>query len=241
MARKHGGGYHVSMSFHLEHLPEPLPPEPLTLVAAWLQQAIDAGVQPNPNAMVLATADAHGAPSARVVLCKEIVPRDGFITFFTNYLSRKGNELSSNPRAAIVMHWDTMRRQVRMEGSITRTTAAESDAYFAGRAWQSRIGAWASQQSSPIASRSALILAAEHTAQRFGLPSPTASDDTSADPGVAIPRPPHWGGYHLWVQACELWIEGSARLHDRVRWTRTLSPHEGTYLGSPWRATRLQP
>jgi pyridoxamine 5'-phosphate oxidase len=241
MARKRGGSYHVAMSFHREHLPEPLPTEPLTVVAAWLQQAIDAGIQPNPNAMVLATADAHGAPSARVVLCKGIEARDGYITFFTNYLSRKGMDLSSNPRAAIVMHWDTMRRQVRMEGSITRTTAAESDAYFSGRAWQSRIGAWASQQSSPIASRSNLLRAAEHTAQRFGAPSPISSDDTSADPGVAIARPSHWGGYHLWVQACELWVEGSARLHDRARWTRTLTPHQGAYQGGTWRAERLQP
>jgi pyridoxamine 5'-phosphate oxidase len=241
MARKHAGGYYVAMSFHNEHLPEPLPSEPLTLVAAWLQQALDAGVQPNPNAMVLATADAHGFPSARVVLCKEIAPRDGFITFFTNYLSRKGTELSSNPRAAIVMHWDTLRRQVRMEGLITRTTAAQSDAYFSGRAWQSRIGAWASQQSSPVASRSELIRSAEHTAQRFGVPSPSTGDDASDDPGVAIPRPPHWGGYHLWVHACELWVEGSARLHDRARWTRTLIPHEGAYQGSAWSATRLQP
>jgi pyridoxamine 5'-phosphate oxidase len=241
MARKHGGGYHVVMSLHREHLPEPLPPEPLTLVAAWLQQAIDTGAQPNPNAMVLATADAHGAPSARVVLCKEIQPRDGFITFFTNYLSRKGNELSSNPRAAIVMHWDTMRRQVRMEGLITRTTSAESDAYFSARAWQSRIGAWASQQSAPMISRSDLIRAAERSAQRFGVPSPTTGDDTSADPGVVIPRPAHWGGYHLWVHTCELWVEGSARLHDRARWTRTLARHEDVYQGGAWQATRLQP
>jgi pyridoxamine 5'-phosphate oxidase len=229
------------MAFHRDHLPERLPDEPLTLVAAWLQQVIAAGVQSNPNSMVLATVDAHGAPSARVVLCKEIQPQDGFITFFTNYLSRKGEEISVNPRAAIVMHWDSMRRQVRMEGLITRTTAAESDAYFSGRAWQSRIGAWASQQSSPIASRSELIHAAERTAQRFGAPSPTDGDETSPDPGISIARPPHWGGYHLWVQACELWVEGSARLHDRARWTRTLQAHDGVYQGGPWQSTRLQP
>jgi pyridoxamine 5'-phosphate oxidase len=100
-------------------------------------------------------------------------PDGGFITFFTNYLSRKGNDLAANPRAAIVMHWDALRRQVRLEGRITRTTEAESDAYFSSRAWQSRIGAWASQQSAPIGSRAELEQAAERTAQRFGTPATT--------------------------------------------------------------------
>src|SRR4029077_20443144 len=112
------------MAFHREHLPEPLPADPLSVVATWLQQAISARTQPNPNTMVLATVNAHGAPSARVVLCKEIHPEGGYITFFTNYLSRKGSELAGNPRVAAVMHWDTMRRQVRFEGVVTRTTDA---------------------------------------------------------------------------------------------------------------------
>ena len=141
------------MALHKEHLPDQLPAEPLTLVADWLSQAARANVQPNPNAMVLATVDAQGAPSARVILCKEIRPDTGYITFFTNYLSRKGAELSANTRAAVVMYWDVLHRQVRLEGRVTPTTAAESDAYFASRTWQSRIGAWASEQSAPIASR----------------------------------------------------------------------------------------
>jgi pyridoxamine 5'-phosphate oxidase len=229
------------MPFHREHLPDPLPAEPLSLVAAWLSEAMQRGDQPNPNAMVLATVDAHGAPSARVVLCKEIQPEAGYITFFTNYLSRKGSELTANPRAAVVMHWDRLRRQVRLEGRVTRATDAESDAYFASRAWQSRIGAWASQQSAPIASRSELTSAAERVAQRFGAPSPTTSDDTDADPGVVIARPPYWGGFHLWIESAELWVEGAARLHDRVRWSRTLTPDGGAFAGGTWQATRLQP
>jgi pyridoxamine 5'-phosphate oxidase len=229
------------MPFHHEHLPDLLPDEPLSIMAQWLQQATAARAQPNPNAMVLATVNSEGMPSARVVLCKEILPEPGYLTFFTNYLSRKGSELSGNPRAAGVIHWDSMRRQVRIEGTVTRTTAAESDAYFAGRAWQSRIGAWASQQSAPVASRIDLERAAHRMAQRFGTPSPTSGDDTAPDPGATIDRPPHWGGYHLWIDACELWVEGSGRLHDRARWTRTLSFDNGVYRGSGWQSTRLQP
>jgi pyridoxamine 5'-phosphate oxidase len=229
------------MPLHREHLPEPLPPEPLSVVAAWLAQAIGARAQPNPNSMVLASVNAQGAPSARIVLCKEIHPESGYLTFFTNYLSRKGSELAANPRVAAVMHWDAMHRQVRVEGVVTRTTDAESDTYFASRAWQSRIGAWASQQSAPLASRSDLERAAERIARRFGTPSPISSPETAADPGLVIDRPPHWGGYHLWVDACELWVEGHARLHDRARWTRTLTPDNGIYQGGAWRATRLQP
>lgn len=229
------------MPFHREHLPEQLPSEPLAIVADWLQQATALRAQPNPNAMVLATVDNHGSPSARVVLCKEIVPRPGYVTFYTNYLSRKGSELSANPRAAAVIHWDAMHRQVRLEGMVTRSTSAESDVYFSGRAWQSRIGAWASQQSAPLSSRSELEQAAQRVAQRFGTPSPISGDDTAADPGVPIARPPHWGGFRLWIDSCELWVEGAGRLHDRARWTRVLTSEQDSYLDSEWRVTRLQP
>lgn len=229
------------MALHTEFLPEPLPADPLALVADWLAQATRAKAQPNPNAMVLATVDALGAPSARVVLCKDIRPDTGYITFFTNYLSRKGSELTANARAAVVMHWDALRRQVRLEGRVTPTTAAESDIYFASRPWQSRIGAWASEQSAPIASRAELLRATDAAARRFGAPSPTASDDAAPDPGVVIARPPHWGGYHLWVSAVELWVEGAARLHDRARWTCTLEPDGGGFRPSGWSSTRLQP
>jgi pyridoxamine 5'-phosphate oxidase len=229
------------MAHHTEYLPDALPAEPLALVAQWLIEAARANVQPNPNAMVLATVDAQGTPSARVVLCKEIRPDAGFLTFYTNYHSRKGTELAANARAAVVMHWDALHRQVRLEGRVTLTTAAESDAYFASRTWQSRIGAWASQQSAPIASHAELIRAAEAAAQRFCTPSPIASDDAAPDPGIVIPRPPHWGGYRLWVEAAELWVEGASRLHDRARWTCALMPDGSGFSSHGWSATRLQP
>ena len=120
------------------------------VAAAWLAQARADAAQPNPNAMVLATVDGRGQPSARVVLCKDIAAEAGFITFYTNYLSRKGRELEVNPRAAIVFHWDHRHRQVRAEGLVTRLSGAESDAYFSSRPWQSRLGAWASRQSEPV-------------------------------------------------------------------------------------------
>lgn len=229
------------MPLHKEHLPDQLPPEPLALVADWLSQATRDNVQPTPNAMVLATVDAQGAPAARVVLCKEIRPDVGYITFFTNYLSRKGAELGANARAAVVMYWDVLHRQVRLEGRVTLTTAAESDAYFASRTWQSRIGAWASEQSEPIAARSQLLDAVSAAARRFGAPTPGSpgADDSMK---CTIPRPPHWGGYRLWAATVELWAEGEARIHDRALWTRKLRRcADGTFKGDDWSATRLQP
>jgi pyridoxamine 5'-phosphate oxidase len=228
------------MPIHREFLPDPLPPEPLEVAAAWMTEATERAVQPNPNAMVLATADAQGIPAARVVLCKELQPRPGYLTFYTNYQSRKGRELDTNPRAAAVMHWDALHRQVRVEGRVTRTSAAQSDAYFASRAWQSRIGAWASEQSEPVATRGDLYVAVARVAAQFGAPTPDA-DLAAPDPGVVIPRPPHWGGYHLWVEAVELWVEGSGRIHERARWTRALLPAAGGFTPGPWSALRLQP
>jgi pyridoxamine 5'-phosphate oxidase len=228
-----------AMPWHREHLPDPLPPEPLELAASWLAEATRKKVQPNPNSMVLATTDASGQPSARVVLCKEIFPRPGYLTFYTNYQSRKGRALHDNPRAAIVLHWDVLHRQVRVEGRITQMSAAESDAYFATRNWQSRLGAWASQQSEPIASRTELLGKVAKAALRLALPVP--ADEQQQDPGLHIARPPHWGGYRLWADAVELWVEGSARIHDRARWQRTLSARADGFDGDPWSVTRLQP
>ncbi len=229
------------MPLYQESLPDPLPAEPLELAAAWLAQATREAVQPNPNAMVLATADQHAQPSARVVLCKDIVPRPGYLSFYSNYESRKGTELAANPQAAVVMHWDRLRRQVRIEGPVVPAPAEDSDAYFASRAWQSRIGAWASRQSTSIPSRAALAAVVERTARRFGAPSPLQSADEAPDPGVEIPRPPHWGGYRLWAEAVELWVEGAGRLHDRARWTRTLEPATAGFTAGTWSVTRLQP
>jgi pyridoxamine 5'-phosphate oxidase len=229
------------MTWHEELLPESLPQEPLALAALWLEQATREQAQANPNAMVVATADAQGRPSARVVLCKEIRPQPGYVCFYGNYESRKGAELEANPRAAAVMYWPTMRRQVRVEGLVLRVSPAQSDTYFASRPWQSRIGAWASEQSAPVASHSALIAAFERAAQRFGVPASNQWGPDTPDPGVLIPRPPHWGGWQLWAEAVELWVEGRSRLHDRARWTRALVLGAEGYDAGPWSATRLNP
>jgi pyridoxamine 5'-phosphate oxidase len=228
-----------AMKWHREHLPDPLPAEPLELAAAWLAEAERQKIQPNPNAMVLATSAANGQPSARVVLCKQISPQPGHLTFYTNYHSRKGRELHDNPHAAIVLYWDKLHRQVRVEGQIAPVSPAESDAYFASRNWQSRLGAWASEQSEPVSSRAELLGKVAKTAVRFALPAP--ADEQQPDPGLRIPRPPHWGGYRLWASGVELWVEGSARIHDRARWQRTLTPRAGGFDAGPWSVTRLQP
>jgi pyridoxamine 5'-phosphate oxidase len=229
------------MAMHTELLPEPLPADPLIIAEQWLKDAWTLKAQPNPNAMVLATSTTSGQPSARVVLCKAVVPDPGYVVFYTNYLSAKGRELHDNPRAAVVMHWDALHRQVRIEGPVLTAPEADSDAYFASRAWQSRIGAWASQQSEPIGSRKALLEKVSETARRYGAPTPGSpgADDSMR---VTIPRPPHWGGFRLWAEAVELWAEGDARIHDRARWTRTLTAKSGAaFKTSPWVATRLQP
>ncbi|MGA8096145.1 MAG: pyridoxal 5'-phosphate synthase, partial [Steroidobacteraceae bacterium] len=145
------------MTRHTELLSEPLPPEPLVVLSRWMAEAWELRTQPNPNAMVLATSDPAGRPTARVVLCKEVVPLPGYLVFYTNYLSRKGRQLTDNPRAAAVIHWDALHRQVRVEGRVLQAPAADSDAYFASRPWASRLGAWASAQSEPVASRQQLL------------------------------------------------------------------------------------
>jgi pyridoxamine 5'-phosphate oxidase len=223
------------MTLHTELLSDPLPSSPLTLAAEWLAQAWRERRQPNPNAMVLATTTADGRPSARIVLCKDIAPDPGFVVFYTNYESRKGRELAANARAAVVMHWDYLHRQIRVEGRVVKAPAADSDAYFASRALESRVGAWASKQSQPISSRAELLSAVDAAAKRLGASAPGPGD-------VAIPRPPHWGGFRLWAEAVELWVEGDARIHDRARWTRTLTPRgDGQFDAGAWSATRLQP
>ncbi|HET9390134.1 MAG TPA: pyridoxamine 5'-phosphate oxidase [Steroidobacteraceae bacterium] len=231
------------MSRHTELLPDPLPGEPLLVINRWLAESWKLRQQPNPNSMVLATVDPDGRPSARVVLCKEIVPQPGYLVFYTNYLSRKGMDLTRNPRAALVMHWDGLHRQVRVEGPVVQAPAADSDAYFASRPWQSRLGAWASAQSQPVASRQDLQAAVADAARRFGTPVPFGG--AGEGPGVSdfvIPRPPHWGGFHIWAEAVELWVEGEARIHDRARWTRPLTKRaDGLFDAGPWNSTRLQP
>jgi len=191
-----------------QQLPDPLPEEPMTLLAAWLDEAVRRKDQPNPNAMVLATA-VDGRPSARVVLCKEIDAGSGTIRFFTNYHSRKGRELGANPRAALVFHWDHLHRQARLEGMVEKASAADSDTYFATRPRDSQVGAHASRQIEPLESMAALAAATEAVRARFG--------------SGPIPRPAHWGGFVFWAEAVELWVAGAARLHQRARWARAVA------------------
>jgi pyridoxamine 5'-phosphate oxidase len=217
-----------------EFLPEPLPQDPFVLFAEWFGAASAQRVQPNPDAMVLATTDQAGNPSARVVLCKHLAATPGYVVFFTNYQSRKGQEIKRMPRAAAVFHWDTLSRQVRLEGPVVRSPADESDAYFASRALASRVGAWASEQSQPLSSRAALAAQVAATETRFRVQAGALSGD--------VPRPPHWGGFRLWPDTLELWVEGPGRTHDRARWTRTLAPADATsFSASSWQGTRLNP
>lgn len=183
--------------------------------------------------MVLATVGDDGAPSARVVLCKRLAAEAGFVVFFTNYKSRKGRDLAAHPRAAAVFHWDALHRQVRIEGPVLRSPAPESDQYFASRAFESRIGAWASRQSEPLASRETLVDQVRKVTGKLGLESATEG---------AVPRPPHWGGLRLWIDNIELWSEGAGRIHDRARWQRTLTPNdEFTFSAGAWSGSRLNP
>jgi len=225
-------------------LPDRLPADPMPIAAAWLAEAWQQRVQPNPDAMVLATVDGQGRPSARVVLCKEIIADPGYLLFYTNYNSRKGREIAASRRGATVMYWDGMQRQLRVEGPIVKALSGENDAYFASRDWQRRVGAWASQQSEPIESRARLLEAVRQAAARFGTPDALEpakpGDDVARD--FPVPRPPHWGGYRLWADSVELWVEGEYRIHDRARWTRALTPvsvHD--FRVGSWTATRLQP
>lgn len=188
--------------------------DPLELFRAWFDEAVAAKVL-EPNAMTLATVAPDGRPSTRIVLVKDFDARG--LVWYTNYASRKGRELESRPYAALQFHWVAMERVVRIEGRVTRTSETESDAYYASRPLDSRLGAWASPQSQPIASRAVLVANAAKVAAQHGLhPS----------------RPPHWGGYRLEPDAWEFWAGRPSRLHDRLRYTRQ---PEG------WRRERLAP
>jgi pyridoxamine 5'-phosphate oxidase len=217
-----------------EFLPEPLPREPFALFKDWFDIAWAQRLQPNANSMVLATVDTRGNPAARVVLCKQIVTTPGYLVFFTNYESDKGEHLAKHSRAAVVFHWDALHRQVRMTGPVVKSPADESDRYFAMRPLASRIGAWASHQSRPLMSRAQLVAQIDAVMERFHL----AIDATEG----TVPRPPHWGGYRLWPESVELWTEGPGRVHDRAIWTRNVSPlDELTFTCGAWSATRLNP
>jgi pyridoxamine 5'-phosphate oxidase len=208
---------------------------------AWLKEAMSNAVQRNANSMTLATVGSDLQPSARIVLCKQFVPDPGYLVFYTNYHSRKSVELTENARVAVVFHWDSLGRQIRLEGVAVRSPESESDAYFATREWGSQLGAWGSDQSEPIASRELLIAQVRRRAAGLGLELDGDTETLAADP-PGIPRPPHWGGVRIWASAIELWAEGAARIHDRALWQRKLvrtGAHD--FSVTPWIGTRLQP
>ncbi len=183
--------------------PVPEEPNPLVLFGQWLDAARSSELN-DPEAMALATAAPSGMPSVRMVLLKEHGPQ-GFV-WYTNTQSRKGEQLAANAQAALLFHWKSQRQQIRLEGTVTPVSAAEADAYFATRNRLAQVGAWASQQSRPLASREALKAAVAEIEKRYE--------------GQAVPRPAYWSGYCLQPLYMEFWQEQAFRLHDRVIYTR---------------------
>ena len=191
--------------------------DPFALLKLWLAEAGERELN-DPEAMTLASVDAAGMPDARVVLCKQADERG--LVFYGNAQSAKGRELAATPKAAALFHWKSLRRQVRLRGPVSRIRDSDSDAYFASRPRVSRIGAWASQQSRPLESRTKLLQEVAVLALKFGV--------------GAVPRPAYWGGYRLTPTQIEFWRDVKFRLHDRVAFTRERE-------GAPWRRERLYP
>ncbi len=190
--------------------------DPFAIARAWLAEA--EGTEPNdPNAIALATVDDAGMPNVRMVLLKDI-EADAFV-FYTNYGSRKAAEIAHAGRAAFVLHWKSLRRQIRVRGLTEREEGPQADAYFASRSLKSRLGAWASRQSQPLASRGALMAEVARITARYG---------------TNPPRPPFWGGIRIRPVEIEFWADGAFRLHDRFRWSRNS-------CDSPWSIARLNP
>lgn len=209
---------------HSAALPDPLPADPLPIVAAWLA---DAAVRVrNAGAMTLATVDAGGDPTARMVISRGFDAAAGWFVFYTDRDSAKGQHLAARPRAACVFYWEPLGRQIRVEGPVTAAPAADVDRYWNTRPADARIAAIATWQSRPIASRAALL---EHVAM------------VEQDLGGATPRPDRWVGYRVWAERIELWVSQPARLHDRATWVRKLTPAGDGFAGSAWTATRLEP
>ncbi|MCP5086058.1 MAG: pyridoxamine 5'-phosphate oxidase [Rhodobacteraceae bacterium] len=190
--------------------------DPFVIAQDWLQTALK-GEPNDPNAVALATVDDSGLPNVRMVLLKEI-EANAFV-FYTNYDSKKGQELEVSGKAAFVMHWKSLRRQIRVRGEVTREAGAQADAYFKSRSLKSKLGAWASKQSAPLSSRAHLVAEVAKI---------------SAQKGLRPERPPFWGGYRLVPSEMEFWSDGASRLHDRFLWHRTNSESE-------WVVIRLNP
>ncbi|MEC7299925.1 MAG: pyridoxamine 5'-phosphate oxidase [Pseudomonadota bacterium] len=190
--------------------------DPFAIARSWLAEAEDTETN-DPNAIALSTVDTNGMPNVRMVLLKDIED-DGFV-FFTNYGSVKASEIDATGRAAFVLHWKSLRRQIRVRGIVRREDGEKADTYYRSRSLKSRLGAWASRQSQPLSSRTALMAeVAKVTAQQ------------GTDPA----RPEFWGGYHIAPLEIEFWADGAFRLHDRFRWTRE-------EVGTDWRVVRLNP
>lgn len=190
--------------------------DPFAIVRAWMAEA-EASEINDPNAIALSTVDAEGMPNARMVLLKDI--EDDAFVFYTNYGSAKAAELDHAQKAAFVLHWKSLRRQIRVRGDVEKEDGPQADAYYASRSLKSRIGAWASDQSQPLDSRGTLMAkVAKVTAQQ------------GTNPG----RPPFWGGYRIIPTEIEFWADGAFRLHDRFRWRREKS-------GKTWQVSRLNP
>jgi pyridoxamine 5'-phosphate oxidase len=215
----------------MQSLPDPLPDDPLPLVALWLADAARDDAQRNSTAMALATADRNGRPAVRMVLLKSVSAELGCGVFYTNRASRKGRELDANPRAAGTLYWERLGRQLRVEGRVSSSPDAESDAYYATRPVGSQINAWVSRQSAPVATYAELQRRCERKTRELR--------------GVErIPRPPFWGGYRLWFEAVEFWVEGRDRFHERVRYERPLPSGElgpAPRAAGAWRHELLEP
>ena len=205
----------------------PPPEDPVRAAAQWLGEAEALGRR-NANAMALACAAADGRPSVRMVLLKELAPL-GYAVFYTHYGSRKGEELLTTGRAAAVLYWHELGRQVRFEGPVVRSPDAESDAYFASRPIPSQINAWSSEQSRPLADSARSRSARQRS--RVGHSA-----------GKSLPRPEFWGGFRLWLEGIELWVEGRNRFHERVRYERRLDARDAhSFAAGRWNSQRLQP
>lgn len=206
------------------------PDDPVPIAAEWLAAAEALGRR-NANAIALATTDATGKPSVRMVLLKELAPA-GYAVFYTNYGSRKAADLAATQRAAGVLYWHELGRQVRFEGVVVRSPVAESDAYFATRPLRSQLNAWSSEQSRPLDDPALLERRAAQIAVEHAVAGATQR----------LPRPDFWGGYRLWFDAVELWVEGQDRFHERLRYERPLARRdEHSFMAGRWLGQRLQP